>query len=291
MPWLAADRRAATARCGFTLLELLVVSALVAALAGFSWPAIRRSFARADRQQAVRDVCDAFAEARLRALVRGRPQLWRYDDLTREIQLFECEFDEATPSDFATDDGPAGASRPAPPPAAPDANDRASVARAARAADPSAQTAANEAPGPPLTWVESRPLPTGYRLATGDDSSGDDSSGERTAGSAWGGSFAESPAPLTTVAPSPSVAADSPPAELAAIRFAFDVQGSTGDGQLALIGPDGAVTPLTIDGARGVAVAGPVRRPAAAIAATDGANDEPGPAATTSSDPLGGAFP
>lgn len=286
MPWLAADRRSQAARGGFTLLELLIVSALAAALAGFSWPAIRRSFARAERQQAVREVADSLAEARLRALVRGRPQLWRYNDLTREIELFECEFDEATPSDFASDDGPRGAVGSAPPPAAPDANDVASGARAARNASPSVQAAAAEAPGPPLAWVESRPLPTGYRLATSHESL---DAGPTSA--AWGGAFEQASAPLTTVDPALTGAAGGAPAALTAIRFAFDVQGSTGDGQLALVGPDGTVTPLTIDGVRGVATAGPVQRPAADVAAADGATDAPAPAATASGDPLGGAFP
>jgi prepilin-type N-terminal cleavage/methylation domain-containing protein len=282
VPWLAADRRSQAARGGFTLLELLIVSALAAALAGFSWPAIRRSFARAERQQAVREVADSLAEARLRALVRGRPQLWRYNDLTREIELFECEFDEATPSDFAGDDGPRGAVGSTPPPAGPDANDLASGARAARNASPSVQAAAAEAPGPPLAWVESRLLPTGYRLATSHESLGE---------LPLGGTFAQASAPLTTVDPAPTDATVGAPADSTAIRFAFDVHGATGDGQLALVGPDGAVTPLTIDGARGAATAGPVQRPAADVAAADGVTDEPAPAATAAGDPLGGAFP
>jgi prepilin-type N-terminal cleavage/methylation domain-containing protein len=88
-------------RSGFTLLELLIVLALVASLASLSWPRLQGSLARAERDQVVQQVQTMFAEARGRALERAQPHLVRYDTDRSQITLYELRLDEVSAENFA----------------------------------------------------------------------------------------------------------------------------------------------------------------------------------------------
>jgi prepilin-type N-terminal cleavage/methylation domain-containing protein len=63
-----------TIRSGWTLLELLVVLGILAAVAAVSWPAVGRGLARARLREASRQLGAELARARLAAIETGRAQ-------------------------------------------------------------------------------------------------------------------------------------------------------------------------------------------------------------------------
>ena len=65
-------------RKGFTLLELLLVLALLVVMAGFSWPALRGPAANARLRDAARQLRANWAETRLDAMQQGTTFAWRY---------------------------------------------------------------------------------------------------------------------------------------------------------------------------------------------------------------------
>jgi prepilin-type N-terminal cleavage/methylation domain-containing protein len=65
-------------RSGYTLLELLIVLALLAALTGLSWPSVRGMLAKSQLRAAAKQVRVALATARWKAIESGEPQRFRY---------------------------------------------------------------------------------------------------------------------------------------------------------------------------------------------------------------------
>jgi len=263
-------RRRARRRAAFTLLELLVVATLAAALAALSWPAVRRSLTRTERQQAARELGEAIAAARQRAIVRGVPQLLRCDLLDQDVALFELRFDEASPERFAAA-GPDGSRRPEPaapptdvePPASslPDANDPAATAGREAEDERALQAAEQERRGPELRLVERRTLPAGYRLAR---AAPEEPGPPLPADPSVDGEPLGTDDPLLAAANARGVDATAPGD---VVRLVFDAAGSTADWELLLVGPDGFETPLRIDGTRGTIVIDSPRRASVAQAA------------------------
>ncbi len=65
-------------RRAYTLLEMLIVLALLAALTGLSWPAVRGMLANSKLRSAAKQVRVALATARWKAMESGEPRRFRY---------------------------------------------------------------------------------------------------------------------------------------------------------------------------------------------------------------------
>ena len=85
---------------GFTLLELLIVLAVLASLAAMSWPAVRNMLKKSELQQAGKDLRLALAQARLDAVESGVCRRFRYRSGTGfyEIASLRPDKDETTAS-------------------------------------------------------------------------------------------------------------------------------------------------------------------------------------------------
>ena len=75
MPWFAGRR---PGRRAYTLLELLIVLAIVLAVVSLSWPALQRPVAKSQLQSAAKQLRVALTRARLEAIESGTPQQFRY---------------------------------------------------------------------------------------------------------------------------------------------------------------------------------------------------------------------
>lgn len=73
----------------------MIVTALVAAAAAMSWPAARRSLARNDRAEAVRQITDFVKQTRQRALEKSETLILRFKPRAGEIVRWKVHFDEA----------------------------------------------------------------------------------------------------------------------------------------------------------------------------------------------------
>ena len=65
-------------RSGFSLLELMVVRAVVATILAVAWPMLRHRLGRSVVQDAAQQVAVTLRAARLTAIERGATQQWRY---------------------------------------------------------------------------------------------------------------------------------------------------------------------------------------------------------------------
>jgi len=74
-------------RTAFTLLEMLIVLAVFAALATLTWPAVRRMLGRSELREAAKQVRSALARARLDAIETGVPHRFRYRAGTGEYEV------------------------------------------------------------------------------------------------------------------------------------------------------------------------------------------------------------
>lgn len=113
------NRRASLSPSGFTLVELMIVVALIALLAAFSTPSIAKTIERNNAKKAARDVGNAFNLARNQAMSRGEVVLIKIDKATTtkrgEIRLYRtanralscttAEFPWGTGGDSTGDDG------------------------------------------------------------------------------------------------------------------------------------------------------------------------------------------
>jgi len=249
-------------RCAFTLVELLIVTGLLASLAAFSWPSVRRSLSRAERLRAVESVRSLLADARSRALARGRPHVLRFDDRSVEMKLFEIRFDEADADQFQSNSRQVLARPPERSArarvavsalgrnAAPGFDAKSPQARSGIAVDPS------ELSGPALKLVESGELPANFRCRA--PQVGDSRSP--------GGDLIRSRNTLSGSNPTAAFAAEANAHGLDTmgsagmgghfVRLLFDVEGRTADAQLEICGPDGLCTPLLVAGALGKVTVG-----------------------------------
>ncbi len=65
-------------RCAYTLVEMLIVLAVLAVLTALSWPAVRGMLGKSELRDAAKQVRVALARARLEAMESGVPQRFRY---------------------------------------------------------------------------------------------------------------------------------------------------------------------------------------------------------------------
>ena len=79
-------RRSSASR-GFTLLELIVVVAIMALVATMAWPSLRKMFVRSEIESAAKQVRDALVEARLKAIETGTTQVFRFQSGTGRFEV------------------------------------------------------------------------------------------------------------------------------------------------------------------------------------------------------------
>jgi len=71
---------AATARRGFTLLEMVIVLAILVVVVGLGWPALRGSLQKSRLHDAAKQVRIELARARVEAIESGSPCQFRYEE-------------------------------------------------------------------------------------------------------------------------------------------------------------------------------------------------------------------
>jgi prepilin-type N-terminal cleavage/methylation domain-containing protein len=79
------DRR--PIRRAYTLLELLIVLAIVLAVVGLSWPALQRPMAKSQLESAAKQLRVALARIRLEAIESGTAQQFRYQPSTGYFEV------------------------------------------------------------------------------------------------------------------------------------------------------------------------------------------------------------
>lgn len=99
-------------RCGYTLLELLIVLAILAVVVGLAWPSVHRLSETGQLQDAARQLRIQLLEARLDAIQSGSVRFFRCQPGTPSYEISSgSELDTAdqlgliTPGDAAEDDG------------------------------------------------------------------------------------------------------------------------------------------------------------------------------------------
>ncbi len=82
----------------FTLVEMLVVLAIVGLLIGMSWPSVQKLLSRARVKDAAQQVRTELGEARLRAIESGKPQVFRFQPGTGLFEIRPKEEETAGPA-------------------------------------------------------------------------------------------------------------------------------------------------------------------------------------------------
>lgn len=95
---LPAMPRARTGRHGYTLLEMIVVLAILAVMVGLSWPAVQKMARRSRVNDAAKQVRNALAEARLAAIESGRVQVFRFQPGTGRFEVAARQEEDAGPA-------------------------------------------------------------------------------------------------------------------------------------------------------------------------------------------------
>jgi prepilin-type N-terminal cleavage/methylation domain-containing protein len=75
---------------GYTLMEMLIVLAVLAALAAMSWPALRGSLEKSRLQNAAKQLGTEIVRARLRAIEMGRPYQLRFEPGGNRLEVGPC---------------------------------------------------------------------------------------------------------------------------------------------------------------------------------------------------------
>jgi prepilin-type N-terminal cleavage/methylation domain-containing protein len=102
---LRLARRSGAARRGLTLIEMLLVLALIVVLASFCWPAIHRAFSSQRLKKSADIVRAELCKSRVKAMSNDRVVLFRYEmggsryriDQLNDTTSFENALDGATP--------------------------------------------------------------------------------------------------------------------------------------------------------------------------------------------------
>ena len=79
-------RRSSAGR-GFTLLELIVVVAILAIVAAMAWPSMRKLYTKGEIEDAAKQVRDALVRARLEAIETGTTQVFRFQPGTGRFEV------------------------------------------------------------------------------------------------------------------------------------------------------------------------------------------------------------
>lgn len=79
--------RRSSAGCGFTLLELIVVVAILSIVATMAWPSMRKMYIQGEIQDAAKQVRDALVRARLKAIETGATQVFRFQPGTGRFEV------------------------------------------------------------------------------------------------------------------------------------------------------------------------------------------------------------
>lgn len=77
-------------RRGFTLIEILVVLALVVVLASISWPALQGTFQRSELESAAKQVTNELSKVRLKAIETGVAQKFRFQPGKGSYEITPC---------------------------------------------------------------------------------------------------------------------------------------------------------------------------------------------------------
>ena len=85
-------------RAGFTLLELLVVLAILGLLFGLTWPSVHRLLSRTRVKEAAKQVRTELGEARLKAIESGMPQVFRFQPGTGAFEIRPKEEETSGPA-------------------------------------------------------------------------------------------------------------------------------------------------------------------------------------------------
>lgn len=77
-------------RQGFTLIEILVVLALVVVLVSFSWPALQGTLQRSELESAAKQVTNELSQVRLKAIETGVAQKFRFQPGKGNYEITPC---------------------------------------------------------------------------------------------------------------------------------------------------------------------------------------------------------
>ncbi len=91
---------------GFTLLEMLIVLAVIAALTAFSWPSVRRQLGGNRLQAAAKNVRAELRRTRQKAVETGEIQIFRYLVDDRRFQVTGASFAPGPSPDDSETTGP-----------------------------------------------------------------------------------------------------------------------------------------------------------------------------------------
>jgi prepilin-type N-terminal cleavage/methylation domain-containing protein len=140
-----AVRFRTTPRQAFTLIELMLVLAIVVVIGGLSWPTLKHSFELARLKSGAEQVQSAFGHARVDAMNKGVPQVFHFDSGTGQYSVDAWQDDMAAVDDDAS------------------TSSSSSSTAATASASPSAATADGSTPDP-----AKRQLPDGIVFSNGD---------------------------------------------------------------------------------------------------------------------------
>jgi prepilin-type N-terminal cleavage/methylation domain-containing protein len=82
-------------RSGFTLVELMLVLAVLAAFAAMAWPAVSRAYESVRLKKVAEQVQAAFAHARVQAMTSGVSQVFRFEPGTNQYTIGVLQDDTA----------------------------------------------------------------------------------------------------------------------------------------------------------------------------------------------------